>query len=487
MDLSHIYQRTVDPNGTDSLAKLAKMVQPNSTILELGPATGYFTRYLTETLNCTVDCVEYSADMAEHARPMARMMWVGDLDQLELGEQIAPATYDFVIAADVLEHLRNPWRVMEMCRPLLKPDGRFLISIPNVGHAALIAELISGRFEYRDEGLLDRTHLRLFTRKSVLEMLQRCGYRPRSVGRVEWMAERTEFQRVLENCPPRLRDYLLSHPDSLTYQFIVNAEIGTFTDAEKGRLLEDNCGPTDPFFIAKVYWAGPGDLLNETRCHRRPIEIDKDRNLIQFDLPEGQPLAQLRFDPADRAGYLNLYRIEIKEVDGAGVITRTLVAMTDPNAIRQGCRLEDMVFDESSDEAFHIATNDDPQVWFEPSQPLAPNAGCALRFEAEISWPKSADYLAAARTIDGIVRHLRQEQRSSQKKISELQQALAAITSDLKATEQKCAALGQQAAKLVEIEPQWNQARNTLSEIYRSRAWKLVTAFRRIKHRILRR
>ena len=74
MDLTHIYERTVDPEGQDSLARIGRLVTPGSTVLELGPATGYFTRHLSESLGCTVDCIEYSPEMAEMARPFWRGM-----------------------------------------------------------------------------------------------------------------------------------------------------------------------------------------------------------------------------------------------------------------------------------------------------------------------------------------------------------------------------------------------------------------------------
>ena len=487
MDLTHVYNRSVDPEGTDSLAKLSRLVRRGSTVLELGPATGYFTRFLTESLNCQVDCVEYSAEMAEHTRPVAREIWVGDLDELELGARIDPSTYDFVIAADVLEHLKNPWRVMDMCRPLLKPDGRFLISVPNVGHAALVAELLSGRFEYRDEGLLDRTHLRLFTRKSVLDMLQQSGYRPRSIDRVEWMAERTEFNRVLENCPPRLRDYLLAHPDSLTYQFIVDSEIGSLDDRAKRQLLENCHGPKDPYFVAKVYWGGPNELLDESRCHRQAVEIDKDKNIIQFDLPVGQSISQLRFDPADRSGYLDLFQIEILEVDQSGGLARPLISMNDPAAIRRGCRFVDLIFDESSNGPLHLSATDDPQVWLEPSAPIEPRTGCALRFKAEISWPKSADYLAVDEIVKSTTQQLMIEKRESRDLIDRLQCDLSVLKNELTGYTKRCDELELKASRLAEIEPQFEQTQATLSDIYRSRAWKCVTALRRIKRLIFRR
>ncbi len=486
MDLAHVYQRTVDPNGTDSLARLARWITPGSTILELGPATGYFTRYLTETLGCTVDCVEYSEEMAAHARPMARTMIVGDLDQFELGALFEPSSYDYVITADVLEHLRNPWRVMELCRPLLKPGGRFLISIPNVGHAALIAELIAGRFDYRDEGLLDRTHLRLFTRKSVLEMLQRCGYRLRDLDRVEWMPEQTEFQRDIEACPPKMRDYLLAHPDSLTYQFIVDAEPGEMTDDEIEQWLATAQGPSDPYFIAKVYWGGPDEPLNESRCHRQPVQIRAERNLIRFDLPDDQPLATVRFDPADRPGYLDVYRISISEIDAAGNVLNSLADIDTPAALRESSRRVDLIGGDDAGGLRLTSVSNDPQIWLEPGEPWRPTPGNRLRFEAELSWPRSADYLVAARQYEDTFNRLRRECDASKAHATELERALAETRTKLQASEQHGAKLSDEVQRLAGYESRCKQAESMVNEIHGSRAWKMITKLRRMKQLILR-
>jgi 2-polyprenyl-3-methyl-5-hydroxy-6-metoxy-1,4-benzoquinol methylase len=83
-----------------------------------------------------------------------------DLDQVDLRDIFVGEQYDCIVCADVLEHLKSPERVLEQCRHLLKPGGRLLTSVPNAAYCGLLAELLLGEFRYRDEGLLDRTHLR---------------------------------------------------------------------------------------------------------------------------------------------------------------------------------------------------------------------------------------------------------------------------------------------------------------------------------------
>jgi len=84
--------------------------------------------------------------------------------------------FDYIIFADVLEHLKKPWLVLSNIRKYLKPDGKILASIPNIMHFSVIRDLLNQRWEYKDWGILDRTHYRFFTLKEVEEMFLNTGY-----------------------------------------------------------------------------------------------------------------------------------------------------------------------------------------------------------------------------------------------------------------------------------------------------------------------
>ena len=96
-----------------------------------------------------------------------------------------PGGYDCIIYGDVLEHLRDPWRLMRQHAALLSPRGVMLICVPNVAHWSVVLKLINGSFDYEDRGVLDRTHLRWFTlatmEKALAETgLQLCDVSPRT-------------------------------------------------------------------------------------------------------------------------------------------------------------------------------------------------------------------------------------------------------------------------------------------------------------------
>lgn len=77
---------------------------------------------------------------------------------------------------DILEHLPDPRSLLLDCRKMLNPNGKLLASVPNVANLAVRLSLLLGRFEYAERGILDRTHLRFFTRRSARRLLEEAGY-----------------------------------------------------------------------------------------------------------------------------------------------------------------------------------------------------------------------------------------------------------------------------------------------------------------------
>ncbi|GAB3247296.1 hypothetical protein GCM10027425_03010 [Alteromonas gracilis] len=86
-------------------------------------------------------------------------------------------TFDLISYNDVLEHLIDPWSVLESTREYLAPGGRVLAAIPNIAWAPATVALLRGRWDYTEDGILDRTHVRFFTRATMVEMFESAGYR----------------------------------------------------------------------------------------------------------------------------------------------------------------------------------------------------------------------------------------------------------------------------------------------------------------------
>jgi hypothetical protein len=82
-----------------------------------------------------------------------------------------------VVAGDILEHLPRPERLLELVRPFIARDGVLMLSLPNVANVTVRFSLAAGRFRYADRGILDRTHLRFYTRASARDLLTGAGFR----------------------------------------------------------------------------------------------------------------------------------------------------------------------------------------------------------------------------------------------------------------------------------------------------------------------
>lgn len=168
----------LNPNHAHAI--ILRQIPPGVRVLDVGCATGYLGRYLTEEQGCTVDGVEYDLQAAEIARQYYRRVWVGDVEDEVLLADI-PGPYDVVMCPAVLEHLARPDLVLRRLRRLIAPGGFLIASLPNVAHWSVRWKLLRGRWDYTEYGLLDRTHLRFYTLRTAQELLENVGYRVTSV------------------------------------------------------------------------------------------------------------------------------------------------------------------------------------------------------------------------------------------------------------------------------------------------------------------
>jgi 2-polyprenyl-3-methyl-5-hydroxy-6-metoxy-1,4-benzoquinol methylase len=144
-------------------------------ILDLGCGAGAVGKRLLEQGKATeLVGVELFEDAAAEAAQSYHKVFTGDIETLELPYS---EHFDYVICGDILEHLKDPYSVVRRIGGWLKPDGQFICSVPNVRYWPVLTNLIfRGAWEYRDAGVMDRTHLRFFTRRSSFAMLNDAGF-----------------------------------------------------------------------------------------------------------------------------------------------------------------------------------------------------------------------------------------------------------------------------------------------------------------------
>lgn len=151
-----------------------RSVRAGGVVFEGGVSSGYFARVLVEA-GYTVDGAEIDPAAAAEAARVCRQVVVGDLGTLDL-DRLAPA-YDGLVFGDTLEHLADPVALLRRLRPRLAEGGALVVSIPNIANWAVRLGLLAGRFRYTERGILDRTHLRFYTARTVREMLAEAGFR----------------------------------------------------------------------------------------------------------------------------------------------------------------------------------------------------------------------------------------------------------------------------------------------------------------------
>lgn len=197
-----------------------RLVGTDQRVLEVGCWNGHVTEVLAARGN-TVVGVDIDADELGRNEFLDRAH-VADLDRVRLSE-IEHERFDAIVLGDVIEHLRDPKPVLDDMITLLKPGGRLVISVPHVGHIDVRLHLLAGRWEYQDIGLLDRTHLRWFTRASLRELLASIGCVATRMETVVRPLGGSRLPLDTDSYPADAVRYIRTDPDAEVYQFVVEA------------------------------------------------------------------------------------------------------------------------------------------------------------------------------------------------------------------------------------------------------------------------
>ena len=121
--------------------------------------------------------IDIDPSYAEAATQHCNAAFSCDIEQIDADRWQGLFPSDCWIFGDCLEHLRDPWRLLQNIRQSIDEDGCLLVCLPNAQHWSVQWRLASGQFRYESSGLMDRTHIRWFTRTTALEMLQGAGWR----------------------------------------------------------------------------------------------------------------------------------------------------------------------------------------------------------------------------------------------------------------------------------------------------------------------
>jgi 2-polyprenyl-3-methyl-5-hydroxy-6-metoxy-1,4-benzoquinol methylase len=214
--------------NADLLSMLPKDVR---TVVEIGCGAGNFSAaYRFTNPGVRYLGVELFEEAAQKAVDKMDDVIIGNIEDTEvfseLEEMLEDSRIDVLVFGDVLEHLLNPWDILAKFKQLMSPNGCCVACIPNISHWTILVNLIHGEWNYEDYGLLDRTHLRFFTKKTMIELFQNTGWqveilKARSISPHETeqaMSVFTAFAPYFELSPEQIKENLS------VFQWVIRAQ-----------------------------------------------------------------------------------------------------------------------------------------------------------------------------------------------------------------------------------------------------------------------
>jgi len=176
------------------------LAEPPGTVLDIGCGGGATGKLIKDKFPGTrVIGIELNAAAAEYARRFLDQVVCGRIEDVDLAAAAPGANVSTVLLLDVLEHLYDPWRALTRIKGWLAPGTRVLASVPNIRNLAVLDELAAGRFQYAENGVLDVTHVRFFTKHELRRMFEETGYVVRNL---EPLTQPEEVDTIVVNRRP---------------------------------------------------------------------------------------------------------------------------------------------------------------------------------------------------------------------------------------------------------------------------------------------
>ena len=220
----HLYY---DPFGVHQ--QIIKLAGRNKRILEIGCAGGYMSHAFIKH-GCSVTGVEIDSEVAKKSQKICHKLIVGDIENQAVINRLKDTKFEVIIIADVLEHLKTPHLALARLVELLDKNGKIIISVPNIGFLTNRWLHLLGRFDYTRWGIMDENHLRFFTKKTILQMVDKVGLK---VDRIDYVGNFTQLPLYMQTLYPLVgkrkwwrkieQQITRLWPEGLAVQFLVTA------------------------------------------------------------------------------------------------------------------------------------------------------------------------------------------------------------------------------------------------------------------------
>lgn len=309
------YDFELDLKTRNTMSLINGWIREKSTVLEFGPANGRLTRYLSDQKNCSMTIVEISGEDGKEAAKYAEEAYLGEEDgDIERYHwRATQKKFDYIILADVLEHLRNPKEVLRNCSEVLKEDGKILVSIPNMAHNSILIDLYKDEFNYGNTGLLDKTHVHFFTHTSFLKMIKETDLFVYQTEPIYSRVGNNEIANTYFDIPTDVTFALRNRKTGSIYQYVFmlgkeedrQDESVTWEEIDKYEDQESTC-----------YWTG--DENEEMTREKSVSRIYNGEGAITlvFELPENAGVREIRWDPLEYSSVILVEECKAELDDG---------------------------------------------------------------------------------------------------------------------------------------------------------------------------
>lgn len=199
-------------------------IPENSKVLDAGCSVGYFGELLAKYKNCIVTGMDYEEDSLKAAEERNCYEELIHIDFNNFEPKDFPhlkEKFDYIVLLDVLEHLINPDAAIKKLGQFLKTGEKFILSIPNIAHASIKSSLLRDDFEYTDVGLLDSTHLRFFTHKTIVDFLSKLYLQIEDTAYTVWNVQGSQPKNYWERLPLFVKKFIKDDPHSFVSQYVL--------------------------------------------------------------------------------------------------------------------------------------------------------------------------------------------------------------------------------------------------------------------------
>lgn len=301
------YDFSLDMKTENSLSLIIKNIKHGSIILEFGPGNGRMTKYLKEELNCEIYIVEIDEEAGMQAAKYSSDYFIGDIEEYIWIKKFQGIKFDYIIFADVLEHLYQPKEALDKSLDLLKDDGSVFISIPNIAHNSIIIDLMNNNFNYKEIGLLDNTHIRFFTYNTIIRLFQESNLEiVKQLATYSKVGE-TEFNNSYNELSPQMIYELKNKEYGEVYQFVFEVKRKENLKEDK-EIFIDRIKKVQQHYYTQLFF-DLGNGFNEENSILK--QINDVKNEIEFCIPENEEIKQIRVDLINTSSVIVIEQISL--------------------------------------------------------------------------------------------------------------------------------------------------------------------------------